>query len=95
MLKEQVLGPLIAVALVFGVIAVAWSSMRHHRPEPLLLTIAGSVAIAAGRLLWNVPALVSAGGATVLGASIWNLWLSRSRQQHTTIRLARRKGEMS
>ena len=43
----------------------------------LLLAVAGSAAILAGRLVWNVPPLVYGGGAFVLGASIWNLWLKR------------------
>jgi hypothetical protein len=94
MLKEHVLAPLIGVALVVGVAAVAWSTRSHRRPGPLALTIAGSIAIACGRLIWSIHPLVFAGGVVVLGASLWNLWLKRPQKQRlVTIRLARRQGE--
>jgi len=81
MLKERVLAPLIAVALVVGIAAVAWSTRSHRRPGPLILTIVGSVAITCGRLLWNVHPLVYGGGGVLLGASLWNLWLKRPRKE--------------
>lgn len=77
LLKERVLAPLIALSLVAGVAAVGWSMRSHHRPGPLVLTIAGSAAIACGRLIWTVPPLVYIGGAVLVGASVWNLWLKR------------------
>jgi len=87
--------PFIALALVAGILAVAYSTMRHRHLGPLLITIAGSAAIASGRLVWNISAVASTGGGAVLGAAIWNLWLSRSRPQHIAIRHARSKGEIS
>ena len=90
MLKERVLAPLIAVALVVGVGAVAWSTRSHRRPGPLVMTIVGSIAIACGRLVWIIQPLVYLGGVVLLGASLWNLWLKRSRSQPlVAIRLGR------
>lgn len=76
-ITDRVLAPLIIAALVVGIVAVAWTTKSHRRYGPLVLTVAGSAAIAAGRLVWNVPVLVYGGGAIVLAASIWNLWLKR------------------
>lgn len=94
LIKENVLGPLIAAFLFLGVVAVAWSTRSHRHPGPLTATIAGSVAIAAGRLHWTIPILVYLGGAIVLAASLWNLWLKRRQPQPLVeIRLGR-KGEV-
>lgn len=96
MLKERVLGPLIGIALVIGVAAVAWSTKSHRRAGPLALTIIGSIGIACGRLIWNIHPLVYVGGVVLLGASLWNLWLKRSRPQPLiAIRLTRRQGDAS
>jgi hypothetical protein len=91
MLKERVLAPLIAVALVVGLVAVAWSTKSHRRPGPLLLSVAGSAALACGRLIWSITPLVYIGGVVLLGASLWNLWLKRRRPEPiVAIRLNRR-----
>jgi hypothetical protein len=79
MLKEQVLAPLIAAALIVGVAAVGWSMRSHRRPGPLVLTMLGSAAIAGGRLIWDVSPLVYCGGVVLVAASLWNLWLKRRR----------------
>ena len=76
-INEGVLAPLILGALAVGILAIAWTTKSHGRYGPLVLTVAGSAAIAAGRLLWDVPPVVYGGGALVLGASIWNFWLKR------------------
>jgi hypothetical protein len=81
MLKENVLAPIIAVALVVGVAAVAWSTKSHRQPGPLIASIAGAVLIACGRLIWTIPPLVYVGGAVLLGASLWNLWLKRPKAE--------------
>jgi hypothetical protein len=77
MLNENVLAPIIAVALVVGVTAVAWSTRSHRRPGPLVASIAGAVLIAAGRLIWTIQPLVVVGGVVLFAASLWNLWLKR------------------
>ena len=83
-MKERVLAPLIALALVVGVVAVAWSTRSHRRPGPLLLSMTGSLAVACGRLIWNIAPLMYVGGVLLLGASLWNLWLKRRRPRATS-----------
>jgi hypothetical protein len=90
MLKERVLAPLIAVALVVSIGAIAWATKKHRQPGPLALTLAASVAIAAGRLVWSIPALVYVGSAALLIGSIWNLWLKRKRRPSVAVAPARR-----
>lgn len=93
LIKENVLGPLIAAFLLLGVATVGWSTRSHRHPGPLIATIIGSLAIAVGRLHWTIPILVYVGGAIVLAASFWNLWLKRRQPQPLVeIRLGR-KGE--
>jgi copper chaperone len=75
--KERVLTPLIAIFLAIGILSVAWSTRSHRRSGPLLVTVLGSAAVVAGRLVWNIPALLYGGVALLIGASVWNLWLKR------------------
>jgi hypothetical protein len=81
MLKERVLAPLIGVALLVSIAAIAWSTKSHRRPGPLILTIVGALAVGCGRLLWSVPILLYGGSVALLSASFWNLWLKRRRPQ--------------
>ena len=82
-------------ALVVGILAIAWTTRSHRKYGPLVLTVAGSAAIAAGRLLWDVPPVVYGGAALVLGASIWNLWLKRPAPAPLLVSLGSSKGETS
>ena len=41
------------------------------------MIVAGSGAVVAGRLVWNMPAVLYVGIALVIAASLWNLWLKR------------------
>ena len=77
-LREEFLAPLIVVCLLAGVASMATSGRAHGRAGPLVLTILGSLLVAAGRLVWSVPALVYGGAALLVGTSIWNLWLKRT-----------------
>lgn len=81
MLKERVLAPLIGVALVVSVVAIAWSTKSHRNPRPLILTLVGVALVAAGRLVWSIPFLLYAGSVALLAASVWNLWLKRRKPQ--------------
>lgn len=94
-INDRVLTPLIIAALVVGIVAVAWTTKSHQWYGPLALTVAGSAAIATGRLVWNVPVLVYGGGAIVLAASIWNLWLKRPAPVPLVSISNMRKGETS
>lgn len=73
--NERVLAPLIAVLLAVGVASVAWSTRSHRRPGPLAATVAGSAAVVAGRLIWNLPALLYLGIGVLIAAATWNFWL--------------------
>jgi mercuric ion transport protein len=77
LINERALAPLILGALAVGILAIAWTTRSHGRYGPLVLAVAGSAAIAAGRFMWDMPPAVYGGGALVLGASIWNLRLKR------------------
>lgn len=79
MLKERLLAPLIGVALLVSIVAIAWSTKSHRKLGPLVLTIVGAIAIACGRLVWSVPILLYGGSVALLSASFWNLWLKRRR----------------
>jgi hypothetical protein len=77
MVTERVLAPLIGLFLVLGIGTVAWSAKSHRRLGPLVVTLVGSAAVVAGRLVWTVPAALFCGVALLVGAALWNLWLKR------------------
>ena len=81
MLKERVLAPLIGVALLVSIAAIAWSTKSHRKLGPLVLTILGALTIACGRIVWSVPILLYSGSVALLSASFWNLWLKRRRAE--------------
>ena len=90
---ERVLAPLIVAFLAVGLVSVAWSTVRHRRAGPLVATVLGSAAVVTGRLVWSLPAVLSGGVALLIGASLWNLWLKRPRQEPLVrLRLARKEG---
>lgn len=72
--RGRLVEPLIVGFLLLGVIGIAWSSRRHGRRGPLALTLAGSAAVIAGRLISNTSVLVYAGVVMLAAASLWNLW---------------------
>lgn len=78
-LHERLLTPLIVLFLVVGIVSMAWSARAHRRPGPLLLTLVGSAAVVAGRLVWHIHFLLYTGVVLLIGASLFNLWLKRPR----------------
>lgn len=70
--------PLISLFLAIGIASIGWSTRSHGRLGPLLITLAGSAGVVAGRLLWSLPALLHAGAVLLFVAAAWNLWLKRS-----------------
>ena len=90
---ERVLAPLIAGFLVVGIATIGWSSRTHGRRGPLLATLVGSAAVAAGRLIWRIPPAMYGGMALLVVASLWNMWLKRPQPSPLIqIRLGREKG---
>ena len=79
LLTERALAPLIVEFLVLGLVSVAWATKSHRRYGPLRMTLLGSLAVVCGRLLWSLPAVLYAGVALLFGATLWNLWLKRTK----------------
>jgi len=71
----------IVIALVISVLTIARSTRSHRNPWPLVVTVSGSLAVLAGRLVWDLPVVLYAGVAALLAASIYNLWLKRPRKK--------------
>lgn len=74
------LAPLIVVALAVSIAAIGWATVRHRKPGPLLLTLAGAVLIVCGRFLSGVRVLVIVGSVALFAASLWNVWIKRRRR---------------
>ena len=74
---DRVLAPLIVGALGISVGSVAFTTIGHRRWGPLSASVIGACAVVAGRLVWNVPALLYGGLSLLFIASLWNLWLKR------------------
>ena len=77
LLTERVLGPLIAVLLLAGLASVAWSMRTHRHAGPLVATLGGSVAVVAGRLVWDLPLVLYTGVMLLVVASLWNFAIRR------------------
>ncbi|MHB8416814.1 MAG: MerC domain-containing protein [Myxococcales bacterium] len=78
--SDRLLTPLLAAALLLGCASIAWSTRSHRNPGPLALTLLASIAVAAGRLVWDLPPLLYGGTIVLVGAALWNLRLRRPRQ---------------
>lgn len=81
LIHERVLAPLIALFLAINIASVAWSTRTHGHRWPLLATLMGSAAVVASRLIWHLHFLLYGGVALLIGASLFNLWLKRSRPE--------------
>ncbi len=96
LMTERVLAPLIAGFLVFGLVSVAWSTWSHRRLGPLVVTLAGSAGVVAGRLVWDIPAALYISVGLLMAAALWNLWLKRTPSEPVIqLRVERKEGTPS
>jgi len=78
LLNDRVQRPLIVLFLAIAVASVAWSGYRRGRWAPLGLAVAGAAMVGGGRLVWDLPAVLYAGVALLVLASLWTLFMKRS-----------------
>ena len=96
LVNQRVLAPLVGIFLVIGLAGMVWTARGRKQYGPLALSVAGSVGIVLGGLVWYIPVLLYCGTAGVIGASIWNLLLTRSAGAPlVTIGVAAKKGATS
>lgn len=68
---------LLGASLLLALFTTAAMTRRHGNPVPLWLTIVGAASIAAGCVLFEVPALEYLGIALVAVSSVWSWRLRR------------------
>lgn len=73
LLTEQVLLPLVALSLLFGVASIAWIMRAHHRKAPLVLAGIAALLFAAGRPAWSLPIVACLGVAGFVFAAGWKV----------------------
>lgn len=79
--KADVLFPLIVAFLALGIGGAALSLRKHRHLAPFIAMLAGSSAVVAGRLVWNIPIILYGGVILLAFSSLSNVWLNRGRQQ--------------
>lgn len=87
---RSVLIPLLVFLLLLGVVGGVAAKRRHRRLFPLVLTVAGSIAILLGRIVWDVPVAVYGGAVLLLTASLSNLYLRGVSSEETLVQLRTR-----
>ena len=70
---EQVLLPLVAFSLLFGVASIAWTMRAQHRKAPLVLAGIAALLLAAGRPAWSLPIVVCLSVAGFVFAAGWKV----------------------
>ncbi|MFQ5494550.1 MAG: MerC domain-containing protein [Phycisphaerae bacterium] len=89
LLTDRVQRPLILAFLVVSIAGVGWAARQHKRVGPFLLVLLGSVAIVAGRLIWNLTPALYAGVVCLVVGSVWNLILKRPRRKLVALSVAK------
>lgn len=77
LVNDAVLAPLLVAFLVIGGIGIGVTYRRHRRIGPLLVHIAGAVAVFMFTFVLFVTPLVWLGVAGLLAASLWDFALGR------------------
>ena len=87
---ERVLAPVTLTALAVAVGTIAFGIKKHKRYGPLAVALVSTMAVIAGRFIWELPILLLVGLATLFAASLWNLWLGRRVSEVPLIQLRNR-----
>ena len=87
---DRVLTPVTLAALAITVGSIAIGVRGHRTFGPLIVAIISTVAVVAGRFVWEIPVLLYLGLATLFAASFWNLWLGRRKPEPPLIQLRNR-----
>lgn len=66
--------PVTSILLFAALLPLTWRARQRHGYRPLALGLAGASLLLIGKFLisWGVASL--AGGALLVGASLWNIW---------------------
>ncbi|GJQ27815.1 MAG: hypothetical protein HBSAPP02_28470 [Phycisphaerae bacterium] len=80
-LDNRVQRPLILLFLAVAVGSVAWSARERRARGRLVVVVLASIAVIAGRIVWNIPSLVYAGILGLVAGAVWNMALSLRRRR--------------
>lgn len=64
--------------LAVALIAIGFRARRRRGYGPLLVAVAGAVAVMIGRLVVGNDAVINAGGLVVVVGAVWNAWPRRA-----------------
>jgi hypothetical protein len=77
LVRSTVLEPLLISTLLIGLGSILWSTLQHHNPWPLALTLLGNLAVVVGRYAVASQEMQWLGFPLILGGALWNIWLRR------------------
>ena len=77
LVRSAVLEPLLISTLVLGLATIVWSTLEHHHPWPLALTLLGDLAVVVGRYALASQEMQWVGFPLILAGALWNIWLRR------------------
>lgn len=87
LLDDRVQRPLILLFLCITLGSVGWLARKHRTTGPFLVTLHGSIAIVAARLVWNIPLIAYVGTTCLIAGAIWNIKLRRAQSTAVQIRI--------
>ncbi len=92
LLTDRIQRPLIVAFLVVSVASVGWAARRYKKIGPFALTLVGSAAIIAGRVVWSVTPMLYVGVMCLVAGTIWNLILKRPRRKFVPLGIEKKNG---
>lgn len=87
--NEGVHRVLVATSIAVALASALFLTRRHRKIGPLAVTAAGGVAVVAGCIVAEVPALEYAGTALILAAAFWS-WRLRGRPVAALVKIQTR-----